>query len=880
MRQRGLLLIVFLITILMACQMRGQVEIRDTVIVHPKSASRSVSGLMGSSADTVWTKGVRFRAPLWFKVLALGPRTDYTDIVLRSPYITPSFGYPPELGCINVFDPNMVFTDLAAPWSTDTGCAKNPARYNYGFGCVGGLAGRGILDSGTTAKVVALQGLFLHCKHYHLSYTLLGSNPDGTADTVLFYDPGDSLSCVVLAAMLDSTRHLDGFEINVSRDSIDVGESAIVSVQAFDQFHEPFDLEPTYPVNVFISYGNNLADLVYSSGTGGEIVADTLVQIPYSDAHLGRIRLVPQPLPGPLLSKAKSRAPRLFVTACENVMLTATAMRTSVGVDEVRGSRGCLYVNQDRIDHFEVQVVPDTISHSDTATIIVRAKDKNNNNIAVSGAIPIHFQLDANGERYGSLMAPDGNRGVALGGIAYADARSGRVKYIADAEDPGDVPQMVTIRVVRGGYYNKRGSGVLWVSSARISDILLGETKYYQVKLDTVDATKLVFKELRKTSERSGDVLPGVEFTVSSLTGDTLGVYWEKKDEDGDDLEADLIRLVGRYWQQGKIFRVRLSAVYQDRSGSIVIEVKRPSRLGTDDTKRFSKDVFDRRIDIDSICIANGGKYGIPPQYIKGQIATEAVYAGGLGYAPSYRYEPFTTQFQGRTADESPESWSNSPFYVTASTMGSGDPVPDHKNVRYVSYAKSPRSVWYMLEQYSELASSPAPGGVTLYARRNADGTMNFDGYLSIQAFYDALLSELTAKMGNQKATSKARDSVATYLRDEWHGGLKNIVAQTRIAASYGLLQMLYPTALERGYFEDAHNPPENLNVNTTLFSFAMSYQLYLLEQVVGGSPAATNNWSIGYNKALKLMYQSWDPYMGGYANRVIRNAQDFLPQP
>ncbi len=142
-------------------------------------------------------------------------------------------------------------------------------------------------------------------------------------------------------------------------------------------------------------------------------------------------------------------------------------MLTVTGWDSVlqlpASGHTCLYVNQDTIDHFEVQVVPDTISHSDTASIIVRAKDRNDNSIAVSGATPLYFRLDANGERYGGLMAPDGNRGVALDGIAYADARSGRIRYIADGEPPDTIPQIVAIGVVRSGYYNKRGSGVVWV---------------------------------------------------------------------------------------------------------------------------------------------------------------------------------------------------------------------------------------------------------------------------------------------------------------------------------------------------------------------------------------------------------------------------------
>ena len=51
-------------------------------------------------------------------------------------------------------------------------------------------------------------------------------------------------------------------------------------------------------------------------------------------------------------------------------------------------------------------------------------------------------------------------------------------------------------------------------------------------------------------------------------------------------------------------------------------------------------------VDIDSLCIATGGKYGISPQVIKGQILTEATKLNGVFY-PSYRYEPFSKIFNG-----------------------------------------------------------------------------------------------------------------------------------------------------------------------------------------------------------------------------------------
>ncbi len=46
------------------------------------------------------------------------------------------------------------------------------------------------------------------------------------------------------------------------------------------------------------------------------------------------------------------------------------------------------------------------------------------------------FSLDASGEFYGNLIAPDGTQAKSLAGIAYGDARAGNVKYVANGEGP------------------------------------------------------------------------------------------------------------------------------------------------------------------------------------------------------------------------------------------------------------------------------------------------------------------------------------------------------------------------------------------------------------------------------------------------------------
>lgn len=422
--------------------------------------------------------------------------------------------------------------------------------------------------------------------------------------------------------------------------------------------------------------------------------------------------------------------------------------------------------------------------------------------------------------------------------------------------------------------------------------ILLGQTKYYEALVDQSDPSKLDIQGLKDPNQADGNRV-NAQFTVTNEEGDKPGVYWENKDQNGNTLPSGLIRLVGRYWRQEVTYKVGLTATSGTASGRIDIEVKKPSRLGNEYAK--AKDVFDNETNIDDTCIVYGGMYGIPPQLIKGQIEKEARthdFGGdiGIGFAPAYRYEPFTAQFAGRRRGEPPGSWSNSPFYVTATTMGSGDPVPDHKNLQYISYPKEPVTVWYMVAQYSQLTGASAPGGVTLYAKRNPDGTMDFAsyGYVTVQGIYNSILDYF--QKGNSSTssdyTSRALDSITTYLRNDWNGGVKhgtrglqNIIAQTRIASSYGLLQMMYATALKRQYTEDARHSPEDLNVNSILFPFAMKHEIFLLQKVLNENPNGTNNWSIGYDKAFLQMYRGWNP-MASYAPGVIQDSRLFPPQP
>jgi hypothetical protein len=143
---------------------------------------------------------------------------------------------------------------------------------------------------------------------------------------------------------------------------------------------------------------------------------------------------------------------------------------------------------------------------------------------------------------------------------------------------------------------------------------------------------------------------------AEAIPADKSGGYWERKraiiDNNGSitvqEVPDGIVRVIGRYWENGKTYKVKLKASSGNRTGTLEITVVRPDKLG--DKYAKAKDVFDKVINVDSLIIANAGKYGIPPQLLKAHISGE-VYTKdfgpgiGEGFTPGYLYEPFTVEW-------------------------------------------------------------------------------------------------------------------------------------------------------------------------------------------------------------------------------------------
>ena len=422
------------------------------------------------------------------------------------------------------------------------------------------------------------------------------------------------------------------------------------------------------------------------------------------------------------------------------------------------------------------------------------------------------------------------------------------------------------------------------------NEILLGETKYFAVKRKT-ETGELKIEEI-KTDYGEKPKFPadadGWKWLTSDVWGNNpieklgtkSGVYWEKKwfrgsDNSSQPLADGMIRLIGRYWEEGKedSFKVKLKTT---TNAEVELKIVRPNKLGN--KYNYSKDVFDKSISIDSICIKYGGETGIPPQFIKGQIENEAP-----GFFPPYRYEPLSTELNNRnnSGEIISKKWKDSPFFVTVNSMGIGDPVPTHYNLKYIPYFKTPTKVWDILKKYSQIEDNSPTGVITLYCK-NENGKLNFKkfGYKTAQDKYNGILKHFQGIKENpvEEDYVAARDSTIKYFKYYWYGGLDNIYAQTRIFASYGLLQTMYETALNRGFVNNSFNIPEKLNINDVSWPLTSKHLIKLLKEVLD-MEFNSNDWALGYENIFKAMAKKWNPWMTDYDLEALNNSKKYFPR-
>ena len=201
-------------------------------------------------------------------------------------------------------------------------------------------------------------------------------------------------------------------------------------------------------------------------------------------------------------------------------------------------------------------------------------------------------------------------------------------------------------------------------------------------------------------------------------------------------------------------------------------------------------------------------------------------------------------------------------------------PIVDYANVRDYHYPINPVSVWYMIKRYSTIEDLTPEGDYIKYGKRNTDGSLSFV-YKTPKTKFNELQQESFEHYhvkhhpeNIQSANNEARENFINFYKNEWNGriyggkkGLVNIKAQTRMAASYGLLQILYITAIEDdiGYPEDSENSPEKL-LETDNLKWPLKHLINIVNTALQDENNKVANWSLGFESTFELgVYPRWN---------------------
>lgn len=409
--------------------------------------------------------------------------------------------------------------------------------------------------------------------------------------------------------------------------------------------------------------------------------------------------------------------------------------------------------------------------------------------------------------------------------------------------------------------------------------ILLGETRYLGVQKKE-DNTAYRIEEIPNTvygvkPDFPADVGGWKWIKKSSVWSDDpisssgkSGIYWEKKyyeksTDTNKTLDDGMIRVIGRYWEEGKEenYKVTLKAQLDNKVIEREIKVVKPSKLGSD--YHTGKDVFNNSINIDDICIETGGKNGIPPQIIKGQMQKET------DFSNAYRYEPFQDiYYQGIPAKRKELFEDYDYFTITSTSMGSVSIPSTHTNVSPISYPNEHKKIKsFVVDNIWKYIQKPSDKNDN---KPIVVGNSNGDLTTKLQEAYESYKKK-------KKPLTLAVDSLKKYINsDKYKDGDK--YAQTRIIASYGMLQQTYYDAatgketLAGFKLSNSSQPPEFLNEK--------DYSLKSYTERIGRRTKnrAGNNWNEGYEKGWEKILDNYNHYEANYEKDVLNNSKSFLP--
>ncbi len=464
------------------------------------------------------------------------------------------------------------------------------------------------------------------------------------------------------------------------------------------------------------------------------------------------------------------------------------------------------------------------------------------------------------------------------------------------------------------------GIGKAVINPKEEIEILLGETKYFGVKKKTENGTVTEIKiEEIEVEEDETPAFPSSagenwewieeseiwsERPIDIETEGQSPIYYDKfyakvyysgtTKPDIFNLPDGMIRVIGRYLGKTPDNKVKLFTTEYENSFSDTLEIQviRPDKLGDSDriingpTKQ--EGVFED-YDIDSLIINIAGETGILPQVIKGIMKKESI-----GFQPSYRYEIY--QDIGGTIRNKFDSTHT--YWIKSETEPGYPGIPNHGTIWYGWNTSKdgypePTTAWeylmnnfYLYYKDTVFVINPTNSLTSAIYKSEKDKIMEF-----YYAYYDSLKKNgLTSQQAQDTAKIKTQQRYLLYLKEEYGKiGMEGIYAQTRIIASYGLMQLTYYGAVD-SYRDDwnleysdndINYLPEDINIIPINIEYGTKHFLGKLRNALGPIKyLKSDTWNkdygfeLSYWNALKNYNNS-----SKYPNPVFNYTKIYLPK-
>jgi hypothetical protein len=239
-------------------------------------------------------------------------------------------------------------------------------------------------------------------------------------------------------------------------------------------------------------------------------------------------------------------------------------------------------------------------------------------------------------------------------------------------------------------------------------------------------------------------------------------------------------------------------------------------------------------------------------------------------------------------------STENYPFVVKINPNSMGGDFPaGHTNVTPIQYPTTPIIIADLLGNklwnYVNLDSLKVIGKEKYTEKLTTELKKLFE--------YFKILNEDT-NIASRQIAIMARDSLAKkLLQDTTFRKSYDQVAQTRISASYGFVQMMYTTAVGSKFeytgniyastgtmYMDKNNsstPPELLNEYSILFPRYVDYTLRHLCKTLDKKKIENvpeSNWNGGYEKVWTKVFQKYNSGEVGYGKKVVNFSKKYTP--